>query len=63
MKYLIKGIHLNKSKIDKETVLKLIVCFSLMTPVGSILGIFLSGISSLLEASFLSISAGRNILI
>jgi hypothetical protein len=59
----IQGIHLNKSKIDRETVLKLIVCFSLMTPVGSILGICLSGMSSLLEASFLSISAGRDIFI
>jgi len=57
------GIHLNKSQIDKETVIKLIVCFSLMTPVGCILGICLSGISTLLEASFLSISAGSFIYI
>jgi len=36
----------------------LIVVFSLTTPAGIIIGIILSGLSSIIEAVFLSVSAG-----
>jgi solute carrier family 39 (zinc transporter), member 1/2/3 len=52
------GINLNKSKIDKDVLMVLIVLFSLTTPAGIILGIIISGMSPIFEAIFLSISAG-----
>jgi len=57
------GIHLSKSVIEKSLIFQLIICFSLMTPFGIILGIFLTGISSFVQAFFLSISAGTFIYI
>ncbi len=53
------GINLRKSKIIKETVITLIISFSLMTPVGIVFGILFSGVSNVLEAIFLGISAGK----
>jgi len=57
------GINLSKALIDKLIVLQLLIAFSLMTPVGIILGIFLTGISPFIQATFLSISAGTFIYI
>jgi len=53
------GINLSKSNIDKNYFLKFIILFSLMTPLGIIIGILFSGFSEIIEAIFLSISAGK----
>jgi zinc transporter 1/2/3 len=53
------GINLNKSNIEKDYFLKFIILFSLMTPIGILLGIIFSGFSDLIEAIFLAISAGK----
>lgn len=52
------GINLNNSKIERAYLLKFIILFSLMTPLGICLGIFFSGFSELVEGVFLAISAG-----
>ena len=52
------GINLNKSSIDREVLLTLIIIFSLTTPCGILIGMILKGISKALEAIFLSFSAG-----
>lgn len=52
------GINLTKSNIDQMYIIRFILVFSLMTPLGIIIGILFSGISEILEAIFLSISAG-----
>jgi zinc transporter ZupT len=57
------GINLNKSKIERTYFLKFVILFSLMTPIGMMLGIFFSGFSEIVEAVFLSVSAGKLILI
>jgi hypothetical protein len=54
-----QGINLKKSKIDKETIITLIIGFCLMTPIGIIFGLAFTGFSENMEAIFLSISAGR----
>lgn len=53
------GINLNKSNIEKDYFLKFVILFSLMTPIGILLGIIFSGFSDLIEAIFLAISAGK----
>jgi zinc transporter 1/2/3 len=53
------GINLYKSNIDKDYLFKLILLFSAMTPLGMVLGMIFSGFSNILEAVFLSISAGN----
>jgi zinc transporter ZupT len=53
------GINLNRSKIDRNKHFKFITLFSLMTPFGIIFGMLFSGLSQVLEAIFLSISAGN----
>jgi zinc transporter 1/2/3 len=57
------GINLFKSKISRNNHFKFIIIFSLMTPIGILSGIFLSGMSEILEAVFISISAGTFIYI
>jgi zinc transporter ZupT len=54
------GININNSNIEKKYKMKFIILFSLMTPIGMILGIFFSGFSMIVEAVFLSMSAGKN---
>jgi zinc transporter 1/2/3 len=54
------GINLNKSNIERNYFFKFIVLFSLMTPLGMVLGIIFSGFSEIVEGIFLSISAGEN---
>jgi zinc transporter 1/2/3 len=53
------GINLNRSKIDRNKHFRFITLFSLMTPFGIIFGMLFSGLSRVLEAVFLSISAGN----
>ena len=53
------GINLNKSKIEKSKIRKFIIIFSSMTPLGIIFGMIFSGFSEIIEACFLSISAGN----
>lgn len=53
------GINLNKSNIEKDYFFKFVILFSLMTPIGILLGIIFSGFSDLIEAIFLAISAGK----
>jgi len=54
------GINLNKSKIERQTIRKFIILFSSMTPLGLIFGMIFSGFSEIIEAIFISISAGNN---
>ena len=53
------GINLNNSKIERSYLVKFIIMFSLTTPFGMLIGMFFSGTSELIEAVFLSISAGK----
>ncbi len=53
------GINLSNSKIERSYLLKFIILFSLMTPLGMVFGIIFSGFSEIVEATFLSISAGK----
>ncbi len=55
------GINLNKSNIERSYFFKFIILFSSMTPIGILIGIIFSGFSDVVEAIFLSISAGKNI--
>jgi zinc transporter ZupT len=57
------GINLFKSSIDRNNHFKFILIFSLMTPIGILSGMLFSGLSEVLEAIFLSISAGTFIYI
>lgn len=52
------GISFSKAQTDKITFVRLILLFALFTPVGIILGIFLSSSSKLVEAIFLALSTG-----
>jgi zinc transporter 1/2/3 len=52
------GINLSKSKIEKDILLTLLVIFSLTTPMGILIGILLNSIGSIVEAIFISFSAG-----
>jgi hypothetical protein len=55
----LQGINLNKTKLDQEAVTKLVVLFSIMSPAGCMIGMLFSGLSKVLEAIFLAISAGK----
>lgn len=57
------GISFYKTNTDYDTYIKLIVMFSLFTPLGITVGMFASGTSILLEAVFLSLAAGSFIYI
>ena len=57
------GINLNRSNIERGYLLNFIILFSLMTPLGMLLGIIFCGTSQIAEAIFLSISAGTFIYI
>jgi zinc transporter 1/2/3 len=55
------GISLHKSDVDYSQFKNLINIFSLTTPIGVLLGLIFSGLSLLIEATFLAISAGITI--
>lgn len=57
------GVNLFKSNIERAYLCKIIILFSAMTPLGMILGMLFSGLSEIIEAVFLSISAGSFIYI
>lgn len=57
------GISFYKTNTSYETYIKLIVMFSLFTPLGIIIGMFASGTSLILEAIFLSLASGSFIYI
>lgn len=57
------GISFFKTNTSNETYIKLIVMFSLFTPLGITIGMFASGSNILLEAVFLSLAAGSFIYI
>ena len=52
------GISFAKAKTEYHTFVKLILLFSIFTPLGIIVGIFLSGSSLLIEGIFLALSTG-----
>jgi zinc transporter 1/2/3 len=54
----IMGISFYENNVEKEITFISIMIYSLTTPLGMILGMILVGISNLLEAIFLSITAG-----
>lgn len=56
------GINLSKSNIEKSDLFNYILVFSIMTPGGILCGVIFSGISNVIEAFFLSISAGNKII-
>lgn len=53
------GISFSKAGTDKITFVRLILLFAFFTPLGIILGIFLSSTSKLVEAIFLALSTGK----
>ena len=57
------GISFNKSHTNKSLFLQLITIFSIITPLGIILGMLLSHSSPLIEAIFLSLSTGTFIYV
>jgi zinc transporter ZupT len=54
----IMGISFYENNVEKEITFISIMIYSLITPLGMILGMILVGISNLLEAIFLSVTAG-----
>lgn len=57
------GISLFKINTDYKTFIKLIVLYSLFTPIGIVIGILLKSSSVIIEAIFLSLSSGTFIYI
>ena len=61
---LIKGVSFNKANTDKSLFVKLIIIFSIFTPVGIILGIVLNNLESkVLEGIVLAMSSGTFIYV
>jgi zinc transporter ZupT len=54
------GISFSKANIEKSTFIKLIILFSIFTPLGAILGLILSNTSKIIEGIFLAMSGGNN---
>jgi len=52
------GISFSKAQTDKVTFVRLILLFSFFTPIGIIIGVFLSSSNQLVEAIFLALSTG-----
>lgn len=52
------GISFHKANTEKDKLIKLIVLFSIFTPAGIILGMFLADTSIIIEAIALSLSTG-----
>jgi len=55
------GISFSKANIEKSTFIKLIILFSIFTPLGAILGLILSNTSKIIEGIFLAMSGGNNV--
>ena len=52
------GINFNNSQLEYETIIKFILLFASMTPIGIILGIIFAGTSDLIEGFFFAVSSG-----
>jgi len=52
------GLSFFKSKLENSTYIKLILMFSLFTPIGILIGMILTSTNVLVEAVFLSLSGG-----
>ena len=57
------GINFNNSQLEYDTIIKFILIFASMTPIGIILGLIFAGTSDLIEGFFFAVSSGTFIYI
>jgi len=57
------GISFHKAQTDKQTFIRLIILFSMFTPIGILIGLVLAGGSMLIEGIFLAMSTGTFIYV